>query len=230
MGFELIPTQDKSYTLQIIGSTESMHHSGGAARETRYIYQNTIRNALVSMPEANTCVVGLGLGYIEISWGLCNPGPNAGLSSFEPVLGLVEAFTDWLDSADFCIYNDIVGFLSDSADISIVKKRLRDNFSLIPICPDIRKVEKQIWNIICYDAFSKKTNEDLWSEDFLSRFIKNHCAFDCVFTTYGCTSVLTKILKANDFEILERPGFSGKKNSTLAVRGKFTLDSAFRIF
>ena len=45
-----------------------------------------------------------------------------------------------------------------------------------------------------------------------------NAAENCVFTTYACTSVLRKTLTENGFQFLKRPGFSGKRESSLATR------------
>ena len=77
------------------------------------------------------------------------------------------------------------------------------------------------WNVICYDAFSQNTIQPLWQAEFLDSFIKKYESSDCVFTTYACTGVLKKVLTKNNFELIKKPGFSGKRESTLAYRGKF---------
>ncbi len=69
IGFLIETTKDGSPTLRFQNQGESMHHSGGAAAETNYIYGDLISKTLqVLKQDCKTCVVGLGLGYIEIAW------------------------------------------------------------------------------------------------------------------------------------------------------------------
>lgn len=81
--------------------------------------------------------------------------------------------------------------------------------------------------MICYDAFSQKTNNPLWQKEFLEKFIHDHAEEDCVFTTYACTSVLKKVLTEKKFQLIKRPGFFGKRDSTLALRGCFKTKEYF---
>ena len=229
LGFKIEFTKDGSPTLRVSEFDETMHHSGGAAKETNYIYFQPIQRALALMPEASTCVVGLGLGYIEIAWALAKPDYNATLSSFEINPALRKCFRDWLGSDDIRIYDEITLCLHPGSNIKKIKERLSTNFSEYEIHSDIRSATGN-WNIICYDAFSRKISSELWSEEFLDYFFKNCCAPDCVFTSYACTANLRRVLEANGFELFVRAGFSGKKNSTIALRGIFTSDSVFRTF
>ncbi len=216
--FALEITKDGSPTLRLPDG-ESMHHSGGAAAETVYIYKSVISEALRLKPGAHTCVVGLGMGYIEISWAQCGPEASATLTSFEIEEELRSAFQSWVESAEPGIYDGISALLDPSAQIGAVKRHL----SAVQIFSDIRSFggPASPWNVVCYDAFSRKTNEELWSAGFLSEFLKKFCGDDCVFTTYGCTGVLKKALRENDFMVIQRPSFNGKRDSTLALRGVF---------
>lgn len=229
LGFKIEATADGSPTLRLSEEGEPMHHSGGAAKETNYIYADPLRASLAQMPEASTCVVGLGLAYIEIAWALCEPTKGATLTSFEIVEPLRKNFDDWLNSEDPDIYDDVAKTLQTNADIPKLKNRLRQNFLAEPIRSDARGELARSWNLICYDAFSKKSSSDLWDEVFLNGFIEQACAPDCVFITYACTGILKKTLKRHGFVTVDRLGFPGKKNCTLALRGSFTSGSVSRI-
>ncbi|MBY0451839.1 MAG: hypothetical protein K2P92_02310, partial [Bdellovibrionaceae bacterium] len=84
-------------------------------------------------------------------------------------------------------------------------------------------------NLICFDAFSQQTSQELWSPDFLTRFLAESAHEDCVLTTYACTGHLKKALRDNGFEVIQRPAFRGYRDSTLALRGRFkSLASLYR--
>lgn len=245
MRFTIESTNDGSPTLRLPDQGESMHHSEGAASETFYIYKSVIQEASRLLGRSKTCVVGLGLGYIEISWAQVISNTEAhSLTSFEIEESLRSNFVSWLDnsegsSAESNIYSDIhrsLESLGVSAQQEQVKQNLKENFQVFPIEHDLRdfvKEEKPYrWNIICYDAFSSKTNQDLWTEDFLKKFVDNHCEEDCVFTTYACTGLLKRVLVSRGFEFIKRPRFKGNRDSTLALRGKLKayLPSFYQTF
>ena len=206
-----------------------MHHSGGAAAETIYIYGRVIDQAHQTLGDkCKTCVVGLGLGYIEITWALSllknNLTPSSELSfhSFEIVSELQENFLKWVRTTEAePVYDLIVEKLQPNKPVKQVKEILNkalENGSTIQA--DISEfIDNNLkFNVICYDAFSRKTNEGLWSYEFLNSFLIKFAAENCVFTTYACTSVLRKTLTENGFQFLKRPGFSGKRESSLATR------------
>jgi len=87
--------------------------------------------------------------------------------------------------------------------------------------------ENKRWHVMCFDAFSKKSSATLWTEEFLNSFLENHTHADCVFTTYACTSQLKRVLKKHGFSLINRPGFAGKRESTLAMRGSLFLTDYF---
>ncbi len=237
-GFFIELTKDLSPTLRQQGGGESMHHSAGAAAETRYIYKQVIKQAIQILGPLSTVVVGLGLGYIEISWaqvvyelGL-EPNALMTLDSFESNEALRKQFYSWfmLDKhlATQIIYDQLNEHLQPGSPVDAIQKILKINFlksgKLAGDFISDRMISSK-WNVICYDLFSQKTTINLWEEDFLCEFIKVHCAADCVFTTYASTKSLKNVLFAAGFLLLERPGFANKRESTLAVRGRFKDDS-----
>lgn len=232
--FILESTQDGSPTFKIKNGGESMHHSGGAATETQYIYKTPIEWALGLLNECHVHVVGLGLAYIEISWAIELAKLNkhkkiqSSLTSFETELSLVKNFEGWLrkqkvNSDSFEVYDQICNYLKPEASIADIKSILLNNLEKIKVKGDLRVDYKnsQKAHVICFDAFSSKTSQELWSESFLNEYLKTSAEENCVFTTYACTGVLKRALKDNGFKLHERLGFKGKRDSTFAVRGVF---------
>lgn len=212
-----------------------MHHSGGAAAETVYIYGDVLDRAhQILRDSCKTCVVGLGLGYIEICWALSllkkglRPSPKISFHSFEVVSGLIENFKTWISSEQaHSVYDQIVFKLDPEASISEVKKILSLALSSGSFLNgDFSQIEnhQDQYNVICYDAFSRKTSEDLWQSTFLTQFFQGYAASDCVVTTYACTGVLRKVLLEQQFSFFKRPGFCGKRDSSLASRGQFKIE------
>lgn len=207
-----------------------MHHSGGAAAETEYIYKTPLRFMFENLKFSSVHVVGLGLGYIEISWAieylkiLANKAHVSTLQSFEVETELCEQFMNWVyaDKATSGVYDQICTFLDPKIDSQQIKKILADNFLNHPISGDLTANYKKFIkpNLVCFDAFSSKTSQELWTYEFLNGYLEN-CHEDCVFTTYACTGVLKRALKAHQFKLFTRLGFKGKRDSTFAVRGNF---------
>lgn len=215
-------TADNSPTLRLISSAtskpESMHHSGGAATETKYIYGEAILKALTFQKDLNFLVVGLGLGYIEIL--ISSLIENAKIESYEIDEELRTHFLEWINNSrgpdQFEIYNLVCKTLN------VNNEQVRSRLAALTLNSELHL--KTVFNhknhVICFDAFSQKTSGTLWTEEFLDYFILNACHDDCIFTTYACTGLLKRVLIKHGFTLVKRAGFVGKRDSTLAVRGR----------
>jgi tRNA U34 5-methylaminomethyl-2-thiouridine-forming methyltransferase MnmC len=73
-------------------------------------------------------------------------------------------------------------------------------------------------NCIFYDAFSKKMDPQLWNETELQNILAKLTAPKCVLASYAATGALNRVLKNLGFHLTGRPGFEGKRESTLAER------------
>ncbi|MGZ3723933.1 MAG: MnmC family methyltransferase, partial [Bdellovibrionales bacterium] len=71
---------------------------------------------------------------------------------------------------------------------------------------------------VFYDAFSKKMNPELWIEEDLQKHLSNAIGPQCVLATYACTGPLNRALRSLGFRLSSKKGFSGKRESTLAIR------------
>ena len=238
-------TSDKSPTLRLKTSSsdklESMHHSGGAATETSYIYTEPLKKTIKRWPfedlkELNIAVVGLGLGYIETSLvGLLqkeNFSLATGLTSFEKESVLIEEFKNFFDQSHknsihqkmFQSVSEINNYdenkLFDLMKVVIKNEHLQFRLDLKTELNNTT-ISAQKFHYIAFDAFSQKTDHPLWKEDFLDNFINQTAEPDCLFTTYACTGTLKQVLKKHGFRLIPRLGFQGKRDSTLAVRGVF---------
>lgn len=236
--FTIEITEDGSPTLRLQGPDnsvgESMHHSGGAAAETEYIYKSVIEAAIQRLPDLQMAVVGLGLGYIEISWAIAclkqKSNLQSSIISFETEEELKKNFNRWLIDDGPAIYDDVCRAMDSSVTIQEIKKILKKNAGTFPIKGNLLTDydKNNSYQLICFDAFSKKTSEELWTEEFLTEFLGKASHHDCIFTTYACTGALKRSLKSNGFQLIERLRFKSNRESTLAVRGLFTSEMIFR--
>lgn len=236
--FTIEITADGSPTLRLHlengGDGESMHHSGGAAAETEYIYKSVIEAAVQRLPDIKLAIVGLGLGYIEISWAIACLKQKSNLQSrfisFETEDVLKNKFLAWLGNEDPAIYDEVCHALGASENIEQIKELIKNNPEPDPFKGNLvsNYDKNNSYNVICFDAFSKKTSEDLWTEEFLTQFLARAAHPDCIFTTYACTGTLKRALKYNGFQLIDRFRFKSSRESTLAVRGVFTSGMIFR--
>lgn len=237
--FKVEITKDGSPSLrfyQVDGErSELMHHSEGAATETIYIYGDAITKALKLWAETqsiNYLVVGLGLGlgYIESLIYILSDSAPKKVISFEKNAQLKIDFMNWIDDS-----KDQNGIYDQMLKSLIVSSKLKSTFEIIKERLKISLEEQKLilgpalnmqtsnnsgnkFNVICYDAFSSHTDQDLWSEEFLIHFLDQFAAPKCVFATYAATSALKRALKSAGFKIQPKEGFSGKRESTLAIR------------
>ena len=222
---------DGSPTLRSIhimpGSTvpESMHNTFSASGETEFIYGKSIRQALTAQTNLNFLIVGLGLGYIEIL--ILSLVKNCQIHSFESDSELRKNFSNWILNSDqeFEIYNQVCRSLNLKPEF--IREQINQNQFYINPDLNVQTVFKSKSHIICFDVFSRKTSESLWTEQFLNYFISKACSDDCIFISYSCTSLLNRVLINHGFKLIQKSGYNGKRESTLAVRG--TLNVLFNV-
>ncbi len=226
--FATVITGDGSPTIRDLGTAnqECMHHGGGAYQETQYIYGEAIRTVIPTCPNPRFLVVGLGLGYIEIliacEWLKSQKMGNCRVVSFESEAYWRRQFQHWL-AGETCELN-AVNHLRDSqfkrdypGEISQVRHWLKNHLTLAAALTHLPEWQGQIHGIL-FDAYSSKTSQELWQEDYLITFLQYYAAPYCLFVTYASTGSLKRALKFCNFTLQERRGFQGKKESTWAVK------------
>ena len=221
---------------------EAMHSLKGAFSETLYIYGSAIETALSSGFRPRVLSLGLGLGYVEIlsvaqflMAARIHPKPAEFLStcggeSFELVPELRDYFVSWATRSgvipgEFAkVYDEILS--RTSSHVGVSTGEIRENLSnwlkngqwkIRPAMTAETRFD-QPFGCICFDAFSSKTSPELWSEEFLGRFLEDAAAPTCVLSTYACTGALKRSLKNAGFNLTIREGFASKRDSTFAVR------------
>lgn len=228
---------------------EMMHHRGGALSESRYIYEPVIREALEwalekgipSNHKIRVVSLGLGLGYNEIlcfmaevqGYGQRTNGTGENLFevySYEKDPRLREEFQSWIEgrpSVYTDLYESILAALRAGLPPGMpsidVRGRLQEALSqgrlhLMPALIDSDQLPGGI-HVYLWDAFSRSTSPELWDEDFLKACLAKSDARWSRLSTYAQVGPLKRALKAQGFTLHERPGFQGKRQSTLASRG-----------
>jgi tRNA U34 5-methylaminomethyl-2-thiouridine-forming methyltransferase MnmC len=208
---------------------ELMHHRGGALSETEQIYGKVISKAL-SMGMTSLISVGLGLGYNELMiareifrGGFSDRARDFRVLSFESDPFLSEKLIQFILGDDLTspLHSQVLTQMAPGHELE-VKAVLRALWKTekwqVKGALERESFPKDPYEVVLYDAFSSKTNPELWSEEFLDLFLRKALASRGFFSTYACTGALKRSLKANGFQVELREGFHGKRNSTLGFR------------
>lgn len=231
--YEIFITRDGSPTLILTdknGYQEKMHHSGGARSESFYIYHFALEQLLQRRWPARILSLGLGLAYNElIAIGRLSKAGEVGwkIWSFECEEFLRLGFLDWLRDRPHVlspVLDHVLAVVAETLqmaapDLQAATLRAFESGQL-EIRASFPESANDLSEVTCvfFDAFSKKMSPELWSEPSLEEELRAKIAERCVLTTYAATGTLNRALKALSFEILRRPGFAGKRESTLAIR------------
>lgn len=233
-GFDLEFTADGSATLRVSGNGESMHHSGGALEETLMIYGQPLTEVFASVEKPRVFSLGLGLGYCELvtAAAALKAGKSYEMVTMELVEGLKTAFLGWLhgDFRGTAIGQDLdvvagsvaaaTGTDGDALKDSL-RSALKDGRWILLGALTPTDLPPGRYHALLYDIFSAKTAPDLWTEEFLLKFLDTCSETDTLFSTFACTGNLKRALRAKGYEVVQRDGFKGKRHSTLGRRGKF---------
>lgn len=221
-GFVMETTADGSPTLRLAGGTgEAMHHSGGALEESLYIYGAPAREVFARVSRPRVFSLGLGLGYNEWIVAALSEGRAFSMVTMESEVGLRSAFMAFLREG------------VANVDLEAVRDRVASALGVDPLELH-RRLASADWTLLgalgsefptgrfhyfMYDAFSGETSPLLWQQEFLSSFLEVCSENICAFSTYACRGSLKRALDGAGFVRVEREGFKGKRNSTLAWRG-----------
>ncbi len=233
---EIFYTADGSPTLSFArpdGYKEKMHHSAGAVGESIFIYLDALRAQMRLQAEsARVLSIGLGLGYNELL--SLAEFKKAGVTdfkiwSFEALEPLRSGFAGWAAgslSGEFKgVLDQVAAATAKAMELPIEDLRAIAKTSLTdgrlelrgPFPEDASGVQA---NVVFYDAYSRKMDPGLWEEDGLVNTFSRVLTPDCVLTTYAATGSLNRALKRLGFRPSAKTGFMGKRESTLAFRGR----------
>jgi len=228
---EIFTTADGSPTLifrRDDGYLEKMHHSGGAFTESVYIYHYGLTKALDAGLPAKVISVGLGLAYNELlALGeFAKRNIEGQIWSFEALPVLKDQFRLWTtDNADAeytKIMDEICTRIEDHCGVDALKSRANralqsGRLQLRGLFPADSKGICDA-GVVFYDAFSNKMSPELWQELDLQNSLEPLLAEHTLLCTYAKTGSLKRVLKNLGFQMQDRPGFQGKRDSTLATR------------
>lgn len=225
---EIFITADGSPTLTFRrpdGYAEKMHHSGGAFSESMYIYHYGLKKSLELGFPPRVISVGLGLGYNElISLAeFARSRVKGQIWSFETMPFLRDMFRSWAEGqSSQPLLDQIARQIEQSFGIeglrNITHSAIKEGqLELREAFPESMQNISDVGTVF-FDAFSNKMSPELWSEEGLKSSLDPVLSKNCLLCTYAATGALKRALRTLGFELLDRPGFQGKRDSTLAVR------------
>lgn len=227
--YQTLITADGSPTLIDPKSGQAMHAREGALSETLYIYGEAYVESRKIAANRNVCVVGLGMGYIELSILLhwltsFSTAESPILHSYESDSKLRDDFVSWLNGKANANLEKAAKLVSQQFGLSekSLKEVALDFYSRFQwqihgvLNRDTQAPAK--FGLICYDPFSSSANAELWEEDWLDSFVKNFADTESVFSTYAANGRLKRVLNKNSFELKKKDGFGMKRESTFATR------------
>lgn len=231
---EIFYTRDGSPTLSLTredGYVEKMHHSGGALSESLYIYRSALEEAIGRGWPVRVLSLGLGLAYnelITLAHLRKREIEDFKIYSFETVSELRNGFAAWAGGATggklAFVLDQVCKQTAAACEIPFALLKTWTTEAIASGALELRqRFPEDSGNIhditVCYyDAFSKKMNPELWLEDMLNSTLNRLLSGTCVVTTYAATGSLNRPLKNLGFRLKEKAGFSGKRESTLALR------------
>lgn len=231
--YKKVITDDGSPTFSYLNK-ELMHHKKGAFLETVHTYLPILFDLSKFHLPFKLTNVGLGLAYIEI---LCMAyfikykieNTPFILYSYESNLFLKDSFqkychrklesSEMLDIYDGIVFKSAQYFCISESSIKDLLKSVINNKIILKSSFTLKSVNNDTSHGVFFDAFSRKTTQELWHEDCLNNLLSfNISDKKCIFSSYAKNSLLKAALKKEGFIDIEKPGFQ-KRHCTYALRG-----------
>jgi tRNA U34 5-methylaminomethyl-2-thiouridine-forming methyltransferase MnmC len=231
-----------------------MHSSHGALSESLHVYAPALELHLHHLNNAaaagatgvSVCVVGLGLGYLEMITAALllryvkQPSDplfkNIHICSFESNTQLVHGITNWLSGMNSLLHEQICEGVAQAVpevNTEEIKSLLRElqragQWTILGRLDESftkqqrTKLGIAAFDVIFYDAYSPASSPELWQSDFLESFLANQVSHGvnsrAVFASYASRTSLKQSLRRQGFILEPRRGFGSKRECTLAYR------------
>lgn len=216
---EFITTNDGSVTILLPEMQETYHSKFGAIQEAYHVF---IQNGLA-------LTQGQPIAILEIGFGT---GLNAFITFMETeksgqVIKYtgVEAYPVTHDEAPLLNYvnqlkaEEYAGIFKQMHDAEWGRTiQLSDNFSLTKRKQFFQEIDdKEVFDLIYFDAFGYSVQPELWSEDIFKRM---YAALkkDSILVTYACRTVIKKAMIEAGFQTKKVPGPPGKREMLIAFK------------
>ena len=208
---KLIQTNDGSHTIYIDDIDETYHSNNGAINESLHVF---IKNGLSKIEKANINILEIGFGT----------GLNAFLSLIHAINNnltitytTIEKYPVDINLIEKLNYPELLNadknlFLSLHKSDWNKTIKINKNFNIHKVKTDL---ENHTYNpdikadIVYFDAFSPKTQKELWTIDIFKR-IHEIMNKNAVFCTYSSAGIVKRNLRSAGFKVKRIPGPKGK--------------------
>lgn len=229
MTVRLEESKDGSHTLFSTKFNQYYHNPNGAIAESLHIFfgQSDILKKLELHEDIKILEVGFGTGLNVLL--LCDL--MAELNSRSTVLfQSIEAWPVSTKVASKFNFGQFLKHRDASGRLVDIFKTLTEESVDVHLTESIRlKVfrgffddfdpEESGFNYVFHDAFSPQVNTELWTTEVFGT-IFNWCSPDAVLTTYCAATKARNAMKEAGWEVHKAPGALGKREMSVAVRGK----------
>ena len=215
---EVIITEDGSKTIRINGLNENYHSSHGALQEAKHVFMKYGIHEFQNQKNVSILEMGFGTGL------------NAFLtcvSANELDLNVnyhgVEAFPVSELEITELEYRSLVGEENERLYDQIHASKWNDEvqitsrFALTKIDEKLQetKLKSEFYNIVFYDAFGPRVQEEMWSVEIFKKMFES-IAFGGFLVTYCAKGQVKRNLREVGFVVEELPGPPGKREMTRA--------------
>lgn len=219
-----INTKDGSPTLEIRGSEETYHSRHGAVQESMHVF---IRNGLEKMTDKNISILEVGLGtglnaLLTQIYAQENSNINIYYHALEayPLEKLLNETLDFSKTVQqhFPKYSttQIKNYFLKIIQVEWNQSnQLTNNFQLEKDPIKLETAQLKNYNLIYYDAFGPKTQEEMWEKSCFEK-ITPHVSKDGLLVTYCAQGAFRRNLVSLGWEVNKIPGPPGKREMVVA--------------
>lgn len=216
---KIITTGDGSKTIQIEEWDEQYHSKHGAIQEAYHVF---IKHGLRLFQNEKIKLLEIGFGT----------GLNALITSHEAkhqqlqidYVG-VEAFPVSIDEVNQLDYCEQLGIRDLEETFRKMHSypweknmEITSDFTLLKQKKDFKQInEKDLFNLIYFDAFGARVQPDLWTEDIFSKMYRA-LRINGVLVTYAAKGSVRRAMQAVGFTVERLPGPPGKREMLRAKK------------
>lgn len=210
----IIQTSDGSHTIHVEELDETYHSRHGAAQEAKHVFIDHGLNFIQGKSEPiEIFEMGFGTGLNAWLTAISTSFPvrYTGLEAF-PVEKEIYEQLNYAESNKE-IYKAIMTAEWESWN------EISNQFQLLKIHDKLETVSllKEHYDLIFYDAFGPRAQEELWGLDPIKK-ISNSLKVGGVLVTYCAQGQFKRNLKACGMEVQSLPGPPGKREMTRAIK------------
>ena len=215
---EIIQTEDGSKTIRIIELEENYHSIHGALQEANHVFMKYGLEEFQDKKELSIFEMGFGTGL-----NACLTAINSTKLKVNIEYHGVEAFPVSQIELDELEYGILLG--EENRDLYNKLHAVEWNqsieiykgFNLKKIHSEIQHVDLrcEFYDIIFYDAFGPRVQNELWSEDVFKKMY-NSLKIGGFLVTYCAKGQVKRNMKAVGFKVEGLPGPPGKREMTRA--------------